>query len=89
MKTCAATDQATFATDKLRSVDDLSRNESACLACCRDKELDILLAERGIGEGTPLRLCWRAPMGDVLCVEAYASRFSFRRAEARSMLLHD
>lgn len=85
----ASSDSLDISSAQLRSVDDMVRNESACLACCRDKELDLILSERGIVAGTSLRLCWRSTLSGVLCVEASRSRFSLRRSEAKAMILHD
>ena len=75
--------------DSVRSVSDMELGEHACLAGCMDPELALLFSERGLLEGTTVKLCWRAFLGGTCCVEACSSRFSLRATEAKKMLLLD
>ena len=72
-----------------RSVDDMTLGECAHFDRCKNRHLAVLLSERGLCKGTSMRLCWRASLGDVLCVEVLSSRFSLRCREAQAMLLAD
>ena len=80
-------DLSTIEKKEVQTVADMRVGECACFAACKDEALALLLSERGVLVGTKLRLCWRAPLGDALCLEVLSSRFSVRRAEAKAMLL--
>ena len=80
-------EEKTSAEPKTCRLSSLPRGKTACYVSCTNPILAMVLMDRGLRKGCPLRLCWRASMGGALCIEAAAARYIFSPQEAHAIHL--